>query len=140
MYRVNVDEAHAMVEFVLDGYIRVEEMQRFIEDLRVATATLAGREIKIKADLRTFRPASPEAAEMIRRVQEFGIKTGVVRVAEMVDSQIVALQLNRVARESGTDKILRRFWEEPSAREWLLHGDEDDPNGDDAPDSGSSQG
>jgi len=124
VYQVKIDKVHAMVEFILDGYIRVEEMQRFIEELKTATATLAGQEIKIKADLRTFRPASPEAAEMIRRVQEFGIQMGVARVAELVDSQIVALQLNRVARESGTDKILRRFWEEVAAREWLLHGDD----------------
>ncbi|XXF77795.1 hypothetical protein P2318_32810 [Myxococcaceae bacterium GXIMD 01537] len=126
MYQVKTDKAQAIVEFILDGYIRVEEMQRFIEELRVATAGLAGRDIKIKADLRTFRPASPEAAEMIRRVQEFGIQSGVMRVAELVDSQIVALQLNRVARESGTDRILRRFWEEAPAREWLLHGDDED--------------
>lgn len=124
MYQVKTDKVHAIVEFILDGYVRVEEMQRFVEELKAATAALAGRDIKIKADLRTFRPASPEAAEMIRRVQEYGLQTGVVRVAEMVDSQIVALQLNRVARESGTDRILRRFWEEESAREWLLHGDD----------------
>ena len=123
MYQVKLDKVHAIVEFILDGYIRVEEMQRFIAELSAATAELKGRDIKIKADLRTFRPASPEAADMIRGVQEFGIKTGVIRVAEIVDSQIVALQLNRVARESGTDKILRRFWEESSAREWLIHGD-----------------
>ena len=128
MYQVKLDKVHAMVEFILDGYIRVEEMQRFVAELSAATSELVGRDIKIKADLRTFRPASPEAAEMIRGVQEFGIKTGVVRVAEMVDSQIVALQLNRVARESGTDKILRRFWEEAPAREWLLHGDDEDSN------------
>jgi hypothetical protein len=47
----------------------------------------------------------------------------VKRVAEIVESDVVALQLNRVARGSGTDKILRRFWDEDSAREWLLHGD-----------------
>lgn len=137
VFQVKADKVHAIVEFVLDGYIRVEEMQRFIQELRDVTASLAGRDIKIKADLRTFRPASPEAAEMIRGVQEFGIKTGVVRVAEIVDSQIVALQLNRVARESGTDKILRRFWEDASAREWLLHGDE--PEGEPDP-KASSQG
>ena len=123
MYQVKLDKVHAIVEFILDGYIRVEEMQRFVAELSAATAELKGRDIKIKADLRTFRPASPEAAEMIRGVQEFGIKTGVMRVAEMVDSQIVALQLNRVARESGTDKVLRRFWDEDAAHEWLLHGD-----------------
>jgi hypothetical protein len=138
VYQVKLDKVHAIVEFILDGYIRVEEMQRFVAELSAATAELKGRDIKIKADLRTFRPASPEAAEMIRGVQEFGLKTGVVRVAEVVDSQIVALQLNRVARESGIDKILRRFWEEGSAREWLIHGDEGDSDGGDSNGSGGT--
>ena len=62
-------------------------------------------------------------------MQEFGLKNGVKRVAEIVESDIVALQLNRVARESGTDKILRRFWEEESAREWLIYGDRGDATG-----------
>ncbi|MBU8896802.1 hypothetical protein DRW03_16380 [Corallococcus sp. H22C18031201] len=125
MFQVEVDGQHAIVDFVLDGYVRVDEMQRFVLELKVATDSLMGREIKIKADVRTFKPASPEAADMIRRVQEYGIRSGVKRVAELVESQIVALQLNRIAHESGTDKILRRFWQESAARYWLLHGDEE---------------
>ena len=125
MFQIEVDRQHAIVDFILDGYIRVEEMQRFVADLKAATDSLSGRGIKIKADLRTFRPASPEAADMIRRVQEYGLRNGVMRVAELVESQIVALQLNRIARESGTEKILRRFWQESSARQWLIHGDAD---------------
>lgn len=123
MFRIDVDGEHAIVEFVLDGYIRVQEMESFVEELEKATASLSGRDIKIKADVRTFRPASPEAANMIRRVQEYGLRSGVVRVAELVESELVALQLNRVAENSHTDKILRRFWEDAPARHWLIHGD-----------------
>ncbi|WP_224247722.1 STAS/SEC14 domain-containing protein [Hyalangium gracile] len=123
MYQIQIDKTNAIVDFILDGYIRVDEMQKFVAELKNATMSLTGRDIKIKADVRTFKPASPEAAEMIRQVQEFGLRSGVKRVAELVESQIVALQLNRVARESGTDKVLRRFWEDSAARHWLIHGD-----------------
>lgn len=123
MYQIQVDRTHAIVDFILDGYIRVDEMQKFVTELKAATTSLAGRDIKIKADVRTFKPASPEAANMIREVQEFGLRSGVKRVAELVESQIVALQLNRVARESGTDKVLRRFWEDTAARQWLIYGE-----------------
>lgn len=123
MHRVHVNQEHAIVEFELGGVVRLPEMEEFIAKLRDATLSLQGREIKIRADLRAFQPSSPEVAEMIRQVQEFGIKSGVKRVAEIVESQVVALQLNRVARESGTEKILRRFWDEESAQEWLIHGD-----------------
>ncbi|QRN98173.1 hypothetical protein JRI60_03615 [Archangium violaceum] len=125
MYRLDVDSQEALIEFALDGLIRKEEMERFVEELRAATQQLTGREIKIKADLRTFRPSAPEVAEMIRAVQEFGLRSGVKRVAEMVESQVVALQLNRVARESGTDKILRRFADDNAALRWLLYGEEE---------------
>jgi hypothetical protein len=123
MFEIRVDQTQAIVEFVLVGMVQVDEMLYFVRKLQEATLDLNGREIKIMADLRALRPASPDVANMIRTVQEFGIRSGVKRVAEVVESDVVALQLNRVARDSGTDKILRRFWEEDSAREWLIHGD-----------------
>lgn len=125
MYRIDVDQQHTIIELVLDGLIRPEEMARFVEELRAATLALAGRDINIKADMRTFRPSAPEVAEMLRDVQQFGLRNGVKRVAEMVESPLSALQLNRVARESGTDKILRRFADDQAARRWLIYGDED---------------
>jgi hypothetical protein len=123
MFEIHLDEDHAIIDFVLEGVVREEEMELFVHMLRRATMELSGQEIKIKADLRALRPASPAVADMIRGVQEFGIRSGVKRVAEIVESDIIALQLNRVAHESGTDRILRRFWEEESARDWLIHGD-----------------
>lgn len=125
MYRLDVDKQHLIIELVLDGLIRPDEMTRFVGELKSATQQLAGKEIKIKADMRTFRPSAPEVAEMLRDVQEFGLRNGVKRVAELVESQMAALQLNRVARESGTDKILRRFADDAAARRWLIHGEEE---------------
>jgi hypothetical protein len=125
VYRIDVDKQHTLIELVLDGLIRPDEMTKFVEELRAATLSLAGREIGIKADMRTFRPSAPEVAEMLRDVQQFGMHNGVKRVAEMVESPLSALQLNRVARESGTDKILRRFTDDQSARRWLISGEEE---------------
>ncbi|MGZ3457412.1 MAG: hypothetical protein ACXU86_02785 [Archangium sp.] len=125
MYRIDIDKQHAIIELILDGLIRQDEMVKFVEEVRVATVGLAGRDIKVKADMRTFRPSSPEVAALLRGVQEFGLQHGVRRVAELVESQLAVLQLNRVARESGIDKILRRFTDDSSARRWLIHGDEE---------------
>lgn len=126
MYSIEINKQHALVEFSLDGIIRADEMMRFMNELKAATVSLAGTEMKVLVDVRTFRPASPEVAEMIRQMQANGLKDGVKRVAELVDSQVVALQLNRVARESGTDKILRRFSDAREARDWLIDGIERD--------------
>ena len=124
VYEIKTDATHHIIDFFLSGLVRNEEIDTFVSELQQATQAFAGQEIKIKADLRAFSPASPEVAEKIKAVQEFGLQNGVKRVAEIVESDMVALQLNRVARESGTDKILRRFWEDESAREWLIHGDQ----------------
>ncbi|NVB43049.1 glycosyltransferase [Pseudenhygromyxa sp. WMMC2535] len=123
MYKINIDESHSIIEFYLAGLVRNAEIDDFIADLEKATRAFAGRNIKIKADLRAFSPASQDVADKIKAVQQFGIENGVQRVAEIVESDVVALQLNRVARESGTDKILRRFWEDESALYWLKYGD-----------------
>jgi hypothetical protein len=123
VYQIQVDRVHNIIELVLDGYIPAEEMQRLTEEMGRIMSTLMGRDIKLKVDARTFKPASPEAVEILRKAQEQGLQIGVKRVAELVESQIVALQLNRVARASGADKILRRFWDDDAARQWLISGD-----------------
>lgn len=123
MFQVKTDKVNSIVEIHLDGIIQMDEMILFVDQLKAATLSLKGAQIKIKADLRRFKPSSPEVADMIRQVQEFGISNGVIRVAEMVESEVLALQLNRVARESGTNKILHRFVDEQEAREWLIHGE-----------------
>ena len=46
------------------------------------------------------------------------------RIAEIVGSELTALQLNRIARGSGMDRILRRFNDEEAARAWLLEPDD----------------
>ena len=123
MYKIKTHPADFIIEFFLSGLVRHTEIDDFVTELQQATKAFAGSEIKIKADLRAFSPASAEVADKIKAVQEFGLQNGVKRVAEIVESDLVALQLNRVARESGTDKILRRFWEDDSAFDWLVHGD-----------------
>ena len=123
MYQIQADKVHTVIELVLDGYIPVEEMQRLAEEMGQLVTSFKGRDIKLMVDARTFKPASPEAVEILRKLQEQGLQAGVKRVAELVESQIVALQLNRVARESGADRILRRFWDDGAARQWLTNGE-----------------
>lgn len=123
MFQIKIDKVQSIIEIHLEGIVQMDEMVQFVDQLKAATLSLKGGQLKIKADLRRFKPSSPEVADMIRQVQEFGINNGVIRVAEMVESEVLALQLNRVARESGTHKILHRFADEGEAREWLVHGE-----------------
>ena len=123
MYRVDVDKQHAIIDLVLDGLIRQEEMRKLAGDLKSIIRKLSGRAIKVKADMRTLRASSPEVAEMLGEVQRYAVQHGVMRMAELVDSPLVALQLNRLERQSGAARIVRRFGDDQTARHWLLHGD-----------------
>jgi hypothetical protein len=123
MFQIKIDKVHSIIDFNLEGIFQMDEMTQFVDQLKASTLSLKGFQVKIKADLRRFKPSSPAVADMIRQVQEFGLSNGVIRVAEMVESEVLALQLNRVARESGTAKILHRFVDEQEAREWLVHGE-----------------
>lgn len=120
MFQVKVDRIKALVELSLDGRIEGDEVKAFGQELETVLATLQGREIKLLMDLRGLKPVAPESAEVIRRFQERALDTGVSRFAEVVDSELLSLQLGRIARESGVDRVGRRFTTAAAAREWLL--------------------
>jgi hypothetical protein len=124
MYQIIADDEHAILSLVVSGETHLDEMRRFVAELEKATLAYQGREIKIMADMRAFKPTSAAVAEHLQKVQEFGLQNGVVRVAEIVASAAVATQLNIVAKRSHTDQVLRRF--APSqlaaARQWLITG------------------
>lgn len=122
LFQVKVDQSNAIVEVTLEGTIRADEMQQFVEQSLNAVRSLAqqGRVAVSLADLRHLRTTSPEAAEILRQGQEAAMKAGMKRIAELVSSELTTLQLNRIARASGMDRILRRFQDEEEARRWLL--------------------
>jgi hypothetical protein len=124
MYQITTDDEHAILSLVVSGETPLDEMRRFVTELEQATLDYQGREIKIMADMRAFKPTSAVVAEQLQKVQEFGLHNGVVRVAEIVATASVATQLNIVAKRSHTDQVLRRFapTELAAARHWLITG------------------
>lgn len=126
MYEITTDDEHTIISLLVSGETPLEEMQRFVAELEAVTLGYHGREIKIMADMRAFKPTSAVVAEQLQKVQEFGLHNGVVRVAEIVASAAVATQLNIVAKRSQTDQVLRRFSpaDLEAARQWLITGQE----------------
>lgn len=124
MYEIKTDDEHTIISLLVAGDTPLEEMQRFVTELQGVTLGYKGREIKIMADMRAFKPTSAVVAEQLQKVQEFGLHNGVVRVAEIVASAGVATQLNIVAKRSQTDQVLRRFApaQVEAARQWLITG------------------
>ena len=95
-------------------------MRSFDAELYGVLESLQGRNIRINADLRGLKPVAPQVAEILRRRQEHALECGTTKIAEVVDSEVLALQLKRIARESGSDHITRRFPSDIAARAWIL--------------------
>lgn len=125
LFQVKVDRSNALVEVSLEGSVRPDEMHQFVAQAVGAIRELAqeGRPVKALADLRQFRATSPEATEILQHGQAAAMQAGMVRIAELLAGELATLQLNRVARASGMERILRRFQDEQEARRWLLDDD-----------------
>lgn len=123
MYRVNVDKQGALIDLVMDGHIRQDEMRQLGLELKFVIRKLSGRDIKVRADMRTLHTSSPEVAGMLADVLRFAREHGVKRMAELVESPLLLLQLKRLARESGAEAILRQFGDDRMARQWLFQSE-----------------
>lgn len=123
MFDIRVDPTHAIIEFIVDGPVDEGDAAELLHKLEAALAGLSERDVRIKADIRGRDHTTALIGPMVRTLHSFAKRSGVQRLAEIVESDVVAGELNRAAKEIGTDKILRRFWEDDSAREWLIYGD-----------------
>jgi hypothetical protein len=123
VFDIRVDPTHAIIEFIVDGPVDEGDAAELLNKLEAAKTGLSGREMRIKADIRGRDHATNVIGPMVRTLHSFAKEAGVQRLAEIVESDVVAGELNRAAKELGTDKILRRFWEDDSAHEWLIYGD-----------------
>lgn len=123
MFDIKVDPAHAIIEFIVEGPVGADDVRIVEARLQEAKQKLPGRDLKLKADIRGREHAGPAVGQMVRALHAFASRSGVMRLAELVESDVVAAELSRAAKEMGTEKILRRFWEDESAHEWLLYGD-----------------
>jgi hypothetical protein len=123
VFEIRVDPTHAIIAFVVEGAVDEGDAAELLGKLEAARTELSGRDVRIKADIRGRDHVAAIIGPMVRTLHAFAKQAGVQRLAEIVESDVVAVELNRAAKELGTDKILRRFWEDDSAHEWLIYGD-----------------
>jgi hypothetical protein len=103
----------------VEGVVTAEEIDVLIRDTAIKAKLFEGQPFGILVDLRTMRPSSASATERIKAHQMQLMKLGLRKSAEIVGSAATALQLNRVARESGMAPMLQRFTDLDAARKWL---------------------
>ena len=122
MDEVTTDTVNALIRVVVTVSEK-EQVTRLLGAVQEAAESLAGRPIKCLADLRQAGVVSPEVVEILKDHQRTMSRLGVMQTAEVVVNSLVALQLNRVAREAGVDDRIRRFATYDEAQDWLLRGD-----------------
>ena len=110
---------NSLFTLTVDGTVSVEELDQLIRDTAVKSKLFKGKPFGILVDLRKMRASSAAATEKIKEHQAQLMKLGLRKSAEIVASAATALQLNRIARESGMAPMLQRFTDFQSARKWL---------------------
>ncbi|WP_437753248.1 STAS/SEC14 domain-containing protein [Sorangium sp. So ce1389] len=120
MYQLKIDRINAVIEVTLKGVVRAEEAQAYAAEYKKALGSLYGRRIRVLVDFRGFSIASEQATELLRDIGATSAAMGVIRTAELVQSDLAALQAGRIARESGTAELVRVFKDEGAARAWLV--------------------
>jgi hypothetical protein len=122
MFTVEIDHINSIVTVVREGFFTLEEMEQSTRAVRDAVIRLNASPYRLLADFRNFRPATPEVAEKLREILRYVSNTGAERVAHLVSSRVVLLQIRRLAKETGIATVARQFEDEESARQWLISG------------------
>lgn len=102
---IRADVAKNRLYMVLNGFFTDEEIhiaaEKTIEEIKKLKAGFA-----VINDISTFKPATPNGAEEIKRVQVFTRERGVKRIVRVVGkdkvaSAITAMQFSRTQQEAG---------------------------------------
>ncbi len=120
---IDVDLVDAIARITVDGVATVADMDAFNDDAKRKIKLFGGKPFGVLVDLRRMKPGSPESAEKVKEHQAILMKAGVKKSAEVVESAASALQLNRIARESGLLSKVQRFTDVEAALAWLREHD-----------------
>ncbi|MFH2007202.1 MAG: STAS/SEC14 domain-containing protein [bacterium] len=119
MYCLKVFRKDGLVKLAVHGDVSEEEMQALGRDLERELLTPDRSNRRVLADLRRTKPLTSDVAAVLRVIEEHSIDTGGARIAEVVQSQLVAAQLEQVTGSAGLGEHIRHFCELEPALAWL---------------------
>lgn len=124
MFSVEVDPVHSVIAVTREGFFSLDEMQQSVDAVRVAVANFRGAKFRLLADFRAFKPANAAVAEKLAEILAHTYRSGAERVAHVVSSSVMLLQIRRLAKETGIANIARQFDDREAALRWLITGDD----------------
>jgi hypothetical protein len=122
MFNVETDPQTSIIKVVREGFFTLAEMQQSVEAVRAAIDAFGGERFRLLADFRAFKPATPEVAAKLSEILMYTAKAE--RIAHLLASSVMLLQIRRLAKEAGITSIARQFDNEEAAMRWLLYAED----------------
>ena len=125
MWKIEKDNVAELPSFKLtfSDFMRREEMHEWVEASRKELQS-APKKFVVQVDMRGLKPLPSDAQEEMQVGQKLYKSSGMMRSAVLVDTAIVKMQFERIAKETGIYEWERYFSaEEPefeaSMERWL---------------------
>lgn len=129
MYKIETKPYGLFIVF--DEVISADEMTQWVAEFK---KSLVGQNtgFGVMVDMRTMKPLAPEAGKLLESGQKEAKARGMGRSAVVLNSAVVAMQLKRVAQDTGIYQWERYInasqdanWQK-TAEDWLSKGTDPD--------------
>jgi N-glycosylase/DNA lyase len=84
-------------------FLTEQELTKWIEESEKALAGVKGQKFYVFADLRTLKPLTPAAGQLMAKGQEMYRKSGMERSVVILADAVTSMQFMRLAKQSGID-------------------------------------
>jgi len=118
MFTVTTFESPPLVKAELVGRLTSDEIQHLSRDLDRRLLFPEGPTPTLLIDVRRYKPAGEHLIELLDLFIARSLDAG-IRIGRVVESEIIAHQLDRVAKEADLQDRIRHFWELDPALAWL---------------------
>ncbi len=101
-YQIDTDSRPGVLHFTLEGTLTVDDVHAFVSAHNAAVDHFGARDYVVFGDIRSMRPLSPEATEVMERAKRHSASKRNFRgSAILVKDAVVALQHRRTSIHGG---------------------------------------
>lgn len=126
MYSIATESWGVLLTF--SDKFTLEEAQKYEVEIAKVRARYVGKQWGVIVDSRNLKLMMPGAPEIVKKSQEDGKKTGMVRSCVILSAPLAVMQAKRMSRESGIYDVERFLdgsananWKQ-IAMDWVIKG------------------
>lgn len=118
MYKVNYDRSKNRIYGLLEGYMKIEEAQKYTAELKKAVDMASGG-FTVLFDVINLMVLPREVSDEIATGKEYAVAKGLKKSALVMSSAILKLQVDRVFKKIGESE--ERYFDSISSAEEFLN-------------------